>query len=314
MQRLTEGTTNFEPLSPEAFGTDIQQIVMPLFKRDGENLVPIGTGFIVGGDALMMTAKHVVEDARSSRQRVIGSDGRWTDLGDFYAFYFSAERHGPNNEFNLGGLWPIEKVWFTADTDIAFCWLKAAERDGVRITFKRMPISPGLPKLNEEITAFGYHGLSKPLRLGANGELVLPYDCRGSFATGRIIEVHPLRRDWLLPSPCFRTTARFDHGMSGGPVVNANGFVCGVIWSSLGRNPNSEEHTSYVSMLWPVMGAKIDVAPEQGAMPVPTSILQLVRSGYIASDGSEQAIEIVTSPEGEGVRVNAPPDWRARPA
>jgi hypothetical protein len=53
-----------------------------------------------------------------------------------------------------------------------------------------------------------------------------------SFATsiGRVIEVFPNGRDkFLLPFPCFQIDCKINSGMSGGPVYNESGKVCGVI-------------------------------------------------------------------------------------
>jgi hypothetical protein len=44
-----------------------------------------------------------------------------------------------------------------------------------------------------------------------------------------------------LPTACFETSARFDPGMSGGPVMDENGSVCGIIATGF----NAEDAVSY---------------------------------------------------------------------
>jgi hypothetical protein len=46
--------------------------------------------------------------------------------------------------------------------------------------------------------------------------------------TGKVQEVHDERRDsGRLSFPCFRTNARYDPAMSGGPVFAEDGHLCG---------------------------------------------------------------------------------------
>lgn len=297
-QRLTDGgDPKFQPMAADAFGSPHQQVVMPLFTvRDG-NFVPVGTGFVVGGDGLMMTASHVVLEAAAAAGHVVRDEPQDLQGGELYALYVSDEKHGPNNEHFVGGLWPVQKSWCDCSLDIGWCWLQRAERDGKPVLFRRMRLSPGLPKVGDEITAFGYHGLSEPMKTGADGKRVVTYDQKGSFTTGRIIEIHAERRDSsMLRFPCFRTDARFDPGMSGGPVVNKEGSVCGVICSSLGVAAGEEGYISYASLVWPVLGTEIEVAPAEGKPVRATKIEELVRSGYIATDGTETQIRVQTAP------------------
>jgi hypothetical protein len=122
MEQLTDGHSDFEPLRDTGFASEIHRVVMPLFTMREANFVSIGTGFVISGDGVMITARHVVEEVIANSRRVL-VNGRWTDATEFYALYATAERHGLNQE-NLGGLWPIERVWLNPDTDIAFCWLR----------------------------------------------------------------------------------------------------------------------------------------------------------------------------------------------
>jgi hypothetical protein len=304
MEQLTEGTADFEPLSPKAFGSDMQKVVMPIFAEEGDNIASTGTGFVIG-DRLMMTAAHVIRDALAKGRRVLGQDGRWLDANGLYAMYVSSERHGPQLEHYLGGLLPIDHVWCNDLMDIGLCWLRVPVIAGKPLRLLRMPLSPGLPKVGDPITAFGYHGLSEPLRADTEGNRELPYNLKGSFSGGTILDVHELKRDsGMLPFPCFRTSARFDGGMSGGPVVNSKGSVCGVICAGSGRSSDGT-YSSYASLLWIAMGSTINIAPHEGAPVESRTLMDLVSSGFIKTDGTENQITVTRSGNGQievGVR------------
>jgi hypothetical protein len=299
MEQLTEGTSDFEPLSPKAFGSEMQKVVMPLFAEDGDNIVSIGTGFVIGGSQLLMTAGHVVKDAIGRGQRVLGKDGRWIDASGLYALYASSERHGVGLEHHLGGLLRIDHVWCNDLLDIGLCWLRLPIINGKPIRILRMRLSPGLPKVGESITAFGYHGLSEPLQTDNNGKRILPYDAKGSFSTGNIVAIHEVQRDSaMLSFPCFRTSARFDAGMSGGPVVNSEGDVCGVVCAGSGRSLDGT-YLSYASLLWPAMGCTINIAPSKGAPVESRTLMELISSGFIRADGTETQVSVERSPSGK---------------
>lgn len=73
---------------------------------------------------------------------------------------------------------------------------------------------------------------------------------------GFVEENHPVQRDSsMLNFPCFRFNAKVSGGMSGAPIFNENGNVCGVVCSGTSFSDNNEEgHISYGVPLWPACG------------------------------------------------------------
>jgi hypothetical protein len=64
------------------------------------------------------------------------------------------------------------------------------------------------------------------------------------------------------------------------------GFACGVVSSSLPARDESEEHASFVPLLWPAMAIEID-DPRPGAERATITLLELARAGFISAVGHE---------------------------
>lgn len=116
-----------------------------------------GSGFMVAADGLMMTAKHVIQDAWSMRVRKINEGGQFYDHCELYALYVTDERHTDEKTKHFGGLWPINRAWFNQELDIAYCWLCPLIRAGKPIRFPVSRLSIGIPKIGERIIGFGYY-------------------------------------------------------------------------------------------------------------------------------------------------------------
>jgi hypothetical protein len=98
---------------------------------------------------------------------------------------------------------------------------------------------------------------------------------RHKTADGIVQQIHsPVRDSSGMAFPCFETNAVFDHGMSGGPVVDSHGRVCGMISRGLTSDYGS---TSWASSIWPAMGIQI-----RGS-----SLYELARSGVVRTEGLE---------------------------
>jgi hypothetical protein len=73
-------------------------------------------------------------------------------------------------------------------------------------------------------------------------------------STGTIRKIYSWTRDsFFMPFPCYQVSARFDAGMSGGPVFDESGAICGLVCS--GHKPADDEDgepISYASTLWPL--------------------------------------------------------------
>lgn len=122
------------------------------------------------------------------------------------------------------------------------------------------PIELCVPKIGEYCAAIGYCAMdwtSSPGKIYADNKL--------GITMGQIRDVHIPRRDsHCLPFPCFRTDARFEGGMSGGPVIGQSGKVVGVVCAGTKKIDEEDEDLSYASLIAPAMLMKFPNKDEAG--------------------------------------------------
>jgi len=292
-------TDGFAPF-PES-GHPIEQMVMPLLTIMDEQVMTLGTGFMINPNGLMMTAVHVIKEGMKRMVKKTNDDGSIENVLGFYAFYVNYQKHVDSNESCLGGLLPIGKVSYSNEFDVGYCWLKRPIIEGKPLTFPVLPLSPGIPRVGENVLGMGYHQMKADIvsQTQENGTVIKYYE-RTALTTGQITEVYPGRRDCgMLSFPCFCTDARFEHGMSGGPILDEHGSVCGVICSCLPPGDDSPGYTSYGSLLWPTLGTSIEVIPYEGANPEMMSVYDLIHKGYILTDETIANIKVVSEANGK---------------
>ncbi len=152
--------------------------------------------------------------------------------------------------------------------------------------FNRPVIRISPPAVGEKISAFGF--CCHKIEYWEGGPAVFG---DGYTSTGNVTDVYQEKRDdSRLNFPCFETDARFDGGMSGGPVFDSMGRLCGIISDSLKPaedNPDGR-YISHVSTLWPMLS--IPVSHDRAGLPpdeVPR-VLDLARDGLILCEGWER--------------------------
>ena len=197
----------------DLLGSDIPTYVVPLMVQRGvdDDGRAEGSAFCIAsftsGQAIFVTARHVVEC-------LYGHE-------DFRAFIV-LPRGLDSDEARLDPQpVPVQLVSLPPDSfsDVALLVVNVA--DGPTPAYAtHLEVSLGEPALGQDCVGLGYP--QEPER--GTGQYIL------CAATGVIEEVHPNRRDNAMSTfPSFRTTGKYLHGMSGGPIIGANGRVIGVI-------------------------------------------------------------------------------------
>jgi hypothetical protein len=226
----------------------------------GEEIRPLGTGFSISPHGLLVTARHVVDEALNLGHWSTGEplvyDEQWW-LGALHA-----RRPLPGEGVEIfGGLLPAYKVHLCGALDMAVISLNLPVHtpSGARLRVRCLRLRIGVPEVGLACFGLGYHSMKSTLH--PNAQSMVDHFQSYSATRGIVEELHFPRRDnWLLSFPCFRTSARFDPGMSGGPVIDNTGSVIGVICSS--HKTEEEGHISYASLIGPSL-----LIPVEGMLP-----------------------------------------------
>ena len=207
---------------------------------------PLGTCFVISNSGLAITARHVIDEAFS---KYFSAGNPNVDIPPEEALHaiYASNTLDPTTGHFIGGPLPVLKIWSNSGMDIAILQLGVPinTETGENLYLPTVKLSPGVPKVGQHIFGLGYHSMQ--WAAATNGFNV---DQRLSASRGKVEEIYFPRRDSVFMSfPCFQTTARFDGGMSGGPIISESGQVCGVICSSMKTDESDGTFTSYGSLI-----------------------------------------------------------------
>ncbi len=191
----------------------------------------VGTAFPIG-NGVLLTAKHILNEY-------------WNATESFHMDRtLSAFQILPGNRFIT---WRITGtiVHKTADLAVLFA---APNVDGEEFWFPSWKICKNEPRKDEWAGAFGnVKGTCQIVSRNADGGGIIEVRNKGQGNFGVINNVYNEYRDRImLPCPCFEIGVSFGPGMSGGPVFNEQGEICGIVSSSIEGSSSSHAVT-----LWP---------------------------------------------------------------
>ena len=249
---------------------------------------PGGTAFLLT-PTLLVTAKHVVDEywKKLDPREEVGAGGH----GEFSCTALQEHVGGKTVRYEVRKVWSPRTHWM----DLAILALdRPAEfSDGhapAALSFSAIP-----PQIGEPVFAFGYHRDKATV-----GDEVITLARARAATFGVVKALHPLGRGGHLSWPCFEVNARFEGGMSGGPVFNERGEVVGLICTGMAFADPDAEPLSYVTMIWPMFAVEIDHPEPDLQCKYP--ILELARKGVVAGRGWE-SISLRRSETGDVVGV-----------
>ena len=296
--RLDPSKFSKEPSFKETgLDSPITEFALAIKAHKDDHYYASGSAIIIGKN-IAITAQHIITDFFRE------FEGDYLDVapnsevaGSFHLQLFQIL-----NNCKSGLIWNVIRMWPSNYTDIDVLRLSPTTKEALdyKWRFPRIDLIP--PKVGERVSCFGYR---KPNVTVSDNQIEWRVDARTSI--GEVKEVHDQKRDnCRLPFPCFQTNARYDGAMSGGPVFKDSGKLCGILCSNLPPLKDDEEHVSYVTSLWPLMGLKIDIDREGHPKGVKYPMLELARDKFIDAEGWERII-LVPDPAGNIVQVGLKP-------
>lgn len=269
----------FERLEPDAGVSEVAfRLVVDLYS---EAPVVVGTATILCRH-LLVTASHIF------KSRLFADAYRSPDPT-------SSGSH-PNFDITISAVqvlsgpqyvvWDVISVIPHPGSDVALLHVSSnPRRSDLEVPLRRNApvVNPFAPHVGERVAAFGYRRGSARASRSSDGELNIVLDDEFMSSVGVVREIHEWRRDRaMLPFPCYRVGARFDAGMSGGPVFDEYGSLCGLVCANVGGSHETGEPISYVTTLWPLFtlmvdGDRGDDYPREVRYPA----IELARDGQI---------------------------------
>lgn len=252
-------------------------VVRILVEAPDQTPEPIGTGVWIVGH-MVLTARHNVEC-------IIKRFGGPGPDGAIQEYTIRLYQVLPSRDY---AIWEVRRVWCSPGSDLALLhvglWGYTAEAPPNPAYGLRMSVAQ--PKIGDRVAAFGFHSITTASSRNSDGTLHLDLDGVPQATSGVVTDIHPTGRDSAMyPFPCFAVNARFDAGMSGGPVFDEEGCLIGIICGSLPGDETSP-HVSYVATLAPLFSMQIDAkVKDQPVSAAAYPVADLVRAGVLSVVG-----------------------------
>jgi hypothetical protein len=213
----------------------------------------LGSAIVICGH-LVATAKHALQDLMNVRQD--------TTVEIEHALSVVQVMPGPRYI-----VWDITEGLVDPTSDIALLQLGANPKRShpeIPIVWRQPRVNPFPPEVGETVAAFGYRRSSILVAPNAEGGSHIELNDEPMTSVGLVREIYHSRRDGMLPFPCYQVSARFDGGMSGGPVFDETGSLCGIVCSNVAGSHIDGEPISYVTTLWPIFRLRMNFTRGEG--------------------------------------------------
>lgn len=264
----------------------IHHWAVPIAVMEGDEKRRVGTAFHFSRLGHLFTARHCVDEALDHSDRGRELAGR--DHSVRIAQPLVVVRTKDIERNSLDGF-PVQTVTSPEPCDIA-CLTTMFQTVIPQLT---LPISFALPAAGTQVRAFGYpsgvHDKLFPDTLHAvEGEVLAHFPPR--FAAG------------YMRGPAFLVSGSVPPGMSGGPVLDERGSVCGVV--SAGAETFVGRPAFLVSPLYPALLIEVALHAQPAAnfrVNGSRTFMDLCAEGFISTDGTEDQVHF--TPDDGGTRI-----------
>lgn len=197
----------------------------------GDNGLAVVGSAVMVAPGLLLTATHVLDEIASHRAAPLfltfldGGTRAWLPM-DVSTLSRPSQFEGR------------DKV--VSDLSLVSCSLNSEALEARPLMLAPMQIA--LPLIGDRLWAMGFR------QQGLDGDtaLVTPL-----ISSGLVVAAYPNGRGEHMVSPCFEVDMETLGGMSGGAVVNADGFLVGIVSSSWDGGP------SYMTLIWDAVRLRV---------------------------------------------------------
>jgi hypothetical protein len=283
---LMEINSGVGPVGPD-LRRFMERYIVPLIVIEGDEMIGIGTGTVIGSSGVVLTARHVVEEAHSRGADRVNADGVIYRDYNLSALIRTGEDHPDGGDLEVGGLMPVVDIWSVGGLDVAFLRLQGVVNvhTGEPFTHHVTGLQLAAPTEGQRMVAFGYQGVRGSIK----GNEV-DYEDKLFSSDGIVTEVFRDKRDTvMLNFPSFHVEADFRPGMSGGPIFfdghrGVSGIVC----------TGADAGYASGAMVWPGMG--IPVKWDDLSFP---DMLTFAQLDYIAVSSGLDRVQVIHDENGD---------------
>lgn len=233
--------------------------VVAIAKGGPDGMTIIGSGVLVG-PGLILTATHVLEDFKGSGHSPV-----------FMTFLPNGTRIWlPYDACTISGPSSYDDARkLMSDMSLLSCTLNSDALSDKPLMVAPMKVA--LPLIGDRLWAFGF----RHQHIEDGIPSVTPF-----VSSGLVSGAFPHGRGEWMPSPCIEVEMEALSGMSGGPVVNDEGELVGIVSSSLDNGG-----PSFITLIWEALRLEVNCPPPMYDRFHQISILRAHRLGQAKVTG-----------------------------